>query len=70
MCVVWGRAILVDFLLLVDAELARAHVHQEEETAAVGWGLGRDFCRRVLGGKWTYTMERIWKKSYLAKSIE
>ena len=28
-----GRLSLVDFLLLVDAELARAHVDEEKETA-------------------------------------
>lgn len=31
----WGKEIdLVNFFLLVDAELAGAHIHEKEETAA------------------------------------
>jgi len=30
----------------------------------VGWGLERVLIEGVWGWGWTYTMERIWKKSY------
>lgn len=62
-----GEIDLVDFFLLVDTELAGAHVDKKEETASVmkisegGSELKRD-------GE-TYTIDRIWKKSYLAKSL-
>jgi hypothetical protein len=56
---------LVDLLLLVDGELAGAHVDQQEETATAGL-LVMSLWNRKEG---TYTMDRIWKKSYLAKSL-
>lgn len=58
---------LIDLLLLVHAQLAGAHVDQEKETTT-------DprislLNKNTIRESETYTMERIWKKSYLAKSL-
>lgn len=57
---------LVNFLFLIEADLARTHIDKEEESATV-WIVNVE---RMSGqGLETYTMESIWKKSYLAKSF-
>lgn len=63
----YNLLLLVDLLLLVHAQLTGTHVDQEKETATV-----IVVRTRVLVGirkTETYTMDRIWKKSYLAKSL-
>lgn len=56
----------VHLLLLVNTERARTHVDQQEEPAPMGI-ISMERTLRDSGK--TYTMERIWKKSYLAKSL-
>jgi hypothetical protein len=56
---------LVHLLLLVDRELSWAHVDEQEETAT-GMLLVPD---QNPVEEQTYTIDRIWKKSYFAKSL-
>jgi hypothetical protein len=58
---------LVDLLLLVHGQLAWTHVDQEKETAADPKIRKQD--KNRAGEVETYTIDRIWKKSYLAKSL-
>lgn len=58
---------LVNLLLLVHGQLAWTHVDQEKETAADP--IIRTMDKNRTGKLETYTIDRIWKKSYLAKSL-
>jgi hypothetical protein len=58
---------LVNLLLLVHGQLTWTHVDQEKETAADP--KIRKLDRNRTGEMKTYTIDRIWKKSYLAKSL-
>lgn len=62
---------LVHFFLLINAKLSRAHIDEEDEaTTGIAVRKFNHLPKSKKGsGLCTHTMDKIWKKSYLAKSF-